>query len=149
MSCCGSGEEDSDLDWVVDVGERERCCDRGVLEGDGVEWTGDCERVLDPELDADRDRRANSEGGRDGVCDREKSLRYCALVGLWLRPPPRCDTRLGGRKSSGSPANTSGELDRGDGVSPVLRRLYGGGVSLASSSGELMVEVLQRTRLKA
>jgi hypothetical protein len=122
--CCGSGEKEFDLDWFVDVGERERCRDGGVAAGDGVECAGDCERVLDPELDADRDLGTDSEGARDTDCDREKPLRYCAFVGLWLRPPPRCDTRLGGcRKSSGSLARMSGELDRGDGVSPVLRRL--------------------------
>lgn len=108
----------------MDVGERERCRDGGVPAADGVERAGVCERVLDPELDADRDLGTDSEGAREGDGDLEKPLRYCAFVGLWLRRPPRCDTRLGGcRKPSGSPARMSGELDRGDGVSPVLRRL--------------------------
>lgn len=106
------------------MGDCERGRERGDLVGDRVEWTGDCERLLDSELDADRDRRADSERGRESDCEREKSSRYCgALLGLLLRPPPRCDSRLGGRKSSGSPASTSGELDREDGVSPVLLRL--------------------------
>lgn len=107
----------------MDEGERERRGKRGVRVGDRVEWAGDCERVLDPELEADRDRRTDSERRREGDCDREKSSRYCAFFRLGLGPLASCDTRREGRKSSGSPARMSGELDRGDMVSPVLRRL--------------------------
>lgn len=124
MGCCGSGEKESDLDWFEDVGDCERGRERGDLVGDGDECAGVCERDIDSELDADRDRRAGSESGRECDCEREKSSRYFGvLVGLLLKTPLRCDNRLGGRKSSGFPASTSGELEPEDGVSPVLRRL--------------------------
>lgn len=104
------------------MGDCERGRERGDLVGDGDDCTGVCERVLDSELDADRDRR--TERGRESDCEREKLSRYFGvLVGLLLKTPPRCDNRLGGRKSSGFPASTSGELEPDDGVSPVLRRL--------------------------